>query len=224
MYAKKKSVSMKVVVLLLAVVLLIGCTIGGSVAYLMANTNTVTNTFVVGNIGNLTLTEENDDGDHTTGNEYKIVPGAKIAKNPVVTYTPAQAETGTENVPVYVFVKVGVTTGERKWSVNGKEYSFDNGKVTWTVGDDWTALTGFPGVFYNEIEEDELTAATTLNVMKTIETVNEKAKTIEVSSNIVKNDVSTVATNIGSIQFTAYAIQQDTFADASAAWTALQTT
>ena len=56
MYAKKKSVSMKVVVLLLAVVLLIGCTIGGSVAYLMANTNTVTNTFVVGNIGNLTLT------------------------------------------------------------------------------------------------------------------------------------------------------------------------
>ena len=168
MYAKKKSVSMKAVALLLVVILLIGCTIGGTIAYLMTSSGPVTNTFVVGNIGDLRLTETGDDGDHTTNHEYTIVPGVKIAKNPVVTYSPASAGNGTANVPVYVFVKVDVSTGEGKWVVNNKAYSFDSGKVTWTVGDDWTAVPDVTGVFYNAIDETELTAETSLNVMKTI--------------------------------------------------------
>jgi len=212
MYAKK-SVSMKVVVLLLAVVLLIGCVAGGTVAFLMHKSNSVVNTFVIGNIGGLEITETGDDGNHTTGHVYKIVPGTKIAKYPVVTYTPAPAATGTENVPVYVFVKVDVTTGEGKWAVTDKTYSFDSGKVTWSVGSDWTAVNGQTGVFYKKV--DNVTAETTLDIMQK----DSDNKTITVSDSIVKNDVDDIAAGLGSITFTAYAIQQDGFnGDVAAAW------
>ena len=92
MYAKK-SVSMKVVVLLLAVVLLVGCTIGGTIAYLTAKSNSVTNVFSVGNI-TITLDEDN-----TQDVDYKIVPGASQPKEPVVT-----VKEGSEKCYVYVSI------------------------------------------------------------------------------------------------------------------------
>ena len=44
------TVSMKVVVVLLALVLLIGCAAGGTIAWLMTNTDPVENTFSASNI------------------------------------------------------------------------------------------------------------------------------------------------------------------------------
>ena len=66
----KKNISTKVFVLLLAVMLLLGCTVGGTVAYLMNKSATVTNTFSTSNI-QIELKE-------TTGNDYKLVPGKNI--------------------------------------------------------------------------------------------------------------------------------------------------
>lgn len=212
MFAKKKSVSMKALVLLLAVVLLVGCVAGGTVAYLMHKSESVINTFVVGNIGTLTITETGDDGDHTVGHVYKIVPGVKIAKKPVVIYTPADAADGTANVPVYVFVKVQASTDNGKWTVNGNNYSFDGGKITWAVDSRWTPVEGEPGVFSMKV--DDVTQATNQDIMAKDADDN----TITVSSNIVKNDVAAVAANVGSITFTAYAIQQDGFDTPAAAW------
>ena len=70
----KKTVSMKAVVLLMAVVLLIGCTIGGSLAWLMTESKAVINTFVVGDIGTLTLTENGAEASDDT-RTFTIITG-----------------------------------------------------------------------------------------------------------------------------------------------------
>lgn len=90
MYAKKNSTK-KIAAVLLAVVLLVGCTIGGTLAWLSAQTNEVTNTFTVGKI-TITLAE-------TTGESYKIVPGSTEDKDPKITV--AQ---GSEKCYVYALV------------------------------------------------------------------------------------------------------------------------
>lgn len=121
---RRHSVSGKMFVTMLAVVLLVGCIIGGTVAWLTDKTDPITNTFTYGDI-NITLQE-------TTGKDYKIIPGVNIAKNPSVT-----VEAGSE--PCYVFVKVEETG------------TFVEGKVTYAVAEGWTALTGNGGVYYRAV-------------------------------------------------------------------------
>ena len=53
---------------------MIGCVAGGTVAWLVATTDTVTNTFTYGNI-NIALAE-------STGTSYKIIPGTDIKEGP----------------------------------------------------------------------------------------------------------------------------------------------
>ena len=69
---KKKSLA-----LLLSIVLVIGIAAGGSLAWLMAETQKVTNTFTNSDL-NIKLEE-------TTGKEYKMIPGWTIDKAPKVT-------------------------------------------------------------------------------------------------------------------------------------------
>ena len=73
---KRRGVSAKALALVLVVVLLFGGALGGTLAWLTAKTDTVTNTFTVGDI-NIDLTE--------TTTDYKLVPGNTIAKDPTVT-------------------------------------------------------------------------------------------------------------------------------------------
>lgn len=51
----QKTPGKKSIALLLALMLLIGCVAGGTIAYLTTRTGIVTNTFVAGNIGDLKL-------------------------------------------------------------------------------------------------------------------------------------------------------------------------
>ncbi len=120
--AKRRGVSTRAFVALLAVVLVIGCVAGGTVAWLTATTDPVTNIFTYGNI-DITLTE--------TEREYKIVPGATIAKDPKVT-----VEGGSE--ACWLFVEVT----ENNW--------IDELKYTMATG--WTKLEN--GVFYREVSAD----------------------------------------------------------------------
>lgn len=62
--------------LLVAMVLVVGCIIGGTLAWLTTKTDAVVNTFTAGDI-DVTLTE--------TKEEYKMVPGRIIHKDPKVT-------------------------------------------------------------------------------------------------------------------------------------------
>ena len=66
----------KTLALLLALVLVFGAAVGGTIAYLTDKTASITNTFTVGNI-NIDLAE--------TTTDFKMVPGCDIAKDPKVT-------------------------------------------------------------------------------------------------------------------------------------------
>ena len=129
---KKRSLA-----LLLALVLAIGVAAGGTIAWLVAKTDPVVNTFTYGDI-NIGLAE-------TTGSDYKIIPGVDITKDPKVTVK-ANSEA------CWLFVKVD------------KAGDFVNGKVNYDIADGWTALEGQTGVYYREVEA--ATADTSFAVLK----------------------------------------------------------
>ena len=72
----KRNISGRVLVALVAVVLLIGCAAGGTVAWLVSEPAAIVNTFTIGDI-KASLAE--------TTKDYHIVPGVDIAKDPVAT-------------------------------------------------------------------------------------------------------------------------------------------
>ena len=115
---KKKRIS-----LVMALVLVLTCVIGGTIAWLTHTTESVTNTFTVGDI-NITLAE-------TTGTEYKMIPGTTLPKNPKVT-----VEAGSE--ACYLFVKVDE-------SENLEDF------ITYTIDNEWSILDGQVGVYYREV-------------------------------------------------------------------------
>ena len=110
MYAKKAS-GKKITAVLLAVLLLIGGTIGGTLAWLSATSETVTNTFTVGNITIELKEHKLESGVLTTeevteNNTYKIVPGGTQPKDPFV-----RVKSGSEKCYVYVLVTNNLVIG-----------------------------------------------------------------------------------------------------------------
>lgn len=110
---KKKSFA-----LLTALALVMGCAIGGTLAWLTDSTEEVKNTFTTSNI--------EIDLDETTGDTYTMKPGWTIEKDPKVT-----VEAGSE--ACYLFVKLE------------KSLNFDN-FMTFEMAEGWTELTGVEGV------------------------------------------------------------------------------
>ena len=179
-HANRRSVSSKAFAAVLALVLVLGCALGGTVAWLVAESGPVTNTFTYGDI-NIALTE-------TTGEDYKIIPGVDIAKDPKVTLK-ANSEA------CWLFVKVEEVG------------TFVADKVTYSVADGWTALTGQPGVYYREV--GAVTADTDFYVLKD--------NVVKVSDTLTKEDIKDIPTG-PTLTFTAYAVQKDGIADAATAW------
>jgi len=205
----------KTVALLMVLTLLVGGIVGGTMAWLFDKTDSVTNTFVVGNIGELSLSEDTTaTGANYKDGKYLITPGVDIVKNPVVTYTPATEGNGILNVDAYVFVKVEFGANS-DWAKNGKTYESDF--LTWSMADAWIQLDGQENVYYQVIEEENLTSAdVTMPVIRN--------DTITVSDEITKDDIAGTTGNIvdpDSITFTAYAIQKDAMTDAAEAWQTL---
>lgn len=159
--------------------------IGGTVAWLTAQTTPVTNTFTYGDI-NIALAE-------TTGENYKIIPGVDITKDPKVTVK-ANSEA------CYLFVKVE----EQNWPT----FTETDGtkKVSYAIANGWTQLEGC--VYYREVEA--VKADTSFDVLA--------GNKVTVSENLTKAEVDTVKTNQPKLIFTAYAVQKDGITDASAAW------
>ena len=151
---KRRTVSSRTFIMLLALVLVIGVAAGSTVAWLTAKTDSVVNTFTYGDI-NITLAE-------TTGNSYKIIPGKDISKDPKVT-----VKDGSE--ACWLFVKVE------------KEGDFVENKVTYEIADGWNALTGVDGVYYREV--GAVTADTDFAVIKDNRiTVSDQLTKAEVNS------------------------------------------
>lgn len=107
---KKNAMIKKIAVMFAAVVLVVAATIGGTLAWLTATSDTVTNTFTVGDI-NIKLDEKDiddstADADRDTANAYKIIPGGTSEKDPTVTVLK-----GSEKCYVYVTVENQLVLG-----------------------------------------------------------------------------------------------------------------
>ena len=155
----------KKVISIVAVVLVLCCAIGGTLAWLTDTTGSVVNTFTVGDI-NIELKE-------TTTN-YKMVPGNTISKDPKVT-----VKAGSE--ACWLFVKVEKST------------NFD-GFMTYAMADGWTQGDGkdIPdNVFYREVPAT--TADVSFDVLRNnqVQVLNTVTKT---QMENIKNNVITAPT------------------------------
>ena len=129
----------KTLALILALVMVFGAAVGGTIAYLTDTTDAVVNTFTVGNI-NIDLKE--------TTKDYKMVPGNTINKDPKVT-----VEAGSE--ACWLFVKVNESD------------NLDN-FISYAVATGWTQLqdkdgNDVAGVYYRSV--DATTADVTYSVL-----------------------------------------------------------
>ncbi|MDO5033717.1 MAG: hypothetical protein Q4D97_02660 [Eubacteriales bacterium] len=177
----------KTLLLLIAVVLIIGGAMGGTLAWLVTKTNPVTNTFTTSNI-DITLEE-------STGNEYKMVPGHTIAKDPKVTVLK-----GSE--PCYLFVKL-------EKSANFDDYLF------YEMAADWTRLSENSNIYYRKVLAEGMGIAYSL--------LNQDEVTVKES--ITKADMSALneaGATKPILTITAYASQlykdNNTEFDATTAW------
>ena len=191
----RRNVSNKTVAILLALVLAIGCAVGGTLAWLISKTDPVVNTFTYGDI-NIDLAE-------TTGTDYKIIPGVNISKDPKVTVT-----AGSE--ACWLFVKVK----EENW----------NNKVSYSIADGWRKGDGksIPqNVYYREVEAAIAKAGVSYYILKGDTTYANGVVTV--SENLTKAEVNSIATQ-PKLTFTAYAVQKDGITTAAEAWAKIPTT
>lgn len=123
-----KTVSTKLLAVLLSAGLLVGGVIGGTVAWLTTQTIEVKNTFTTSDI-DITLKE--------TTTEYKMIPGWTITKDPKATVIK-----GSEDC--YLFVKAE------------KSENFDE-FMTYEIADGWTKLDEVEGVYYRIFDSKDTT-------------------------------------------------------------------
>ncbi len=186
---RRRSVSSRAFIALLALVLVIGCVAGGTVAWLVATSDTVTNTFTYGKI-NIDLTE-------TTGTSYKIIPGTNIAKDPKVTVA-------ADSEACWLFVKVEETG------------TFVADKVTYAIANGWTQGDGTEipsNVYYREVSAED--AKTGVNYYVLAGNATYPNGVITVSETLTKENIPTANPTL---KITAYAVQQENIADAATAW------
>lgn len=186
---RRRSVSSRAFIALLALVLVIGCVAGGTVAWLVAKTKPVVNTFTYGNI-DIALAEN-------TGKDYKIIPGTDITKDPKVT-----VKGGSE--ACWLFVKVEEVGAISTITTDPVHYAIDTG---------WAQLKDkdgkdISGVYYRLV--DAVDNDTAFNVLKD--------NKIIVSGELTKETINGYAVQQPTLTFTAYAVQKENITDAATAW------
>lgn len=190
-HANRRSVSSKTFAAVLALVLVLGCALGGTVAWLVAKSDPVVNTFTYGDI-NIALTE-------TTGADYTIIPGVDIEKDPKVTVE-------ADSEACWLFVKVE------------EDGTFVAGKVTYSVADGWTQGDGTKipeNVYYREVSAAEAKNGASYYVLAG--DTDHPNGVVKVSDTLTKEDIEDITTK-PTLTFTAYAVQKDGIADAATAW------
>lgn len=154
----------KLIVVIAALSVLLCCVVGGTLAYLRAQTDPVTNTFTYGDI-NITLTESNN-------LDLKMIPGRTITKDPVVTVDPTSEA-------CYLFVKIDETAAVENY-------------LDYAVADAWTPLSGVEGVYYMVLDTVPETPNNVFPVLKnnqvTVKTTVTKAmmEAVKADAELVK--------------------------------------
>ena len=190
----------KIALLSFALALVLCGILGGTVAWLIADTDPVVNTFTYGDINiSLVETDTNKDGDNDPNtNDYPMIPGNSIEKDPKVIF-----KADSENA--WLFVKLEKTS------------NFDD-FVTYEVEDGWTALDGVDGVYYRSVDKADTDAE--FYVIKD-NTVNVKG---EVTKEMLNALDANGTSNYPKLTITAYAVQRDgNITSAADAWAKIPT-
>ena len=136
----KKKISTKVLVMLLVSLLVCGSVIGGTLAWLVDQSDVAVNTFTYGDV-NIDLDEtdtDRDDDSNPDTNEYEMIPGETIIKDPKVTVK-------AESKACWLFVKLDE-------SANFADF------MEYEVADGWTQLkdaqgNDIVGVYFRDVAE-----------------------------------------------------------------------
>ena len=195
--------------LLIAVLALVVCvaTIGGTVAWLTASTDTVQNTFSPSNIG-LTLVETGT-GDVVNGvapKSYKMIPGEEYTKDPKVTIT--------NDVEAWLFVEIEKSSNIDTYLT----YTIDETGWTKGSGDVEGEGKGVPtNVLYRKVAAQEVGASTSWYLLEGDAT--HANGVITVNSGVTKEDMAALTeATYPTLSFKAYAIQKHGFDTAALAW------
>lgn len=196
---------MRLVALVLLVALAIGGVVGGTVAWLIDSPDPVVNTFTYGDI-NIDLEETDttlDDDENPNTNDYKMLPGQPIKKDPIVT-----VKAGSEDM--WLFVKLE------------KSINFDT-FMDYEVDSSWVELAGVDGVYYRYITADEIKTKDLVAHVIADDTVTVKESVTKemlnmLDKNVDGTDAPPESVTYPTLRVTAYAVQAAGNADAATAW------
>ena len=124
----------KTLTIVMAMVLVAAVAVTGTLAYMSTQSGTVTNTFTFGNMS-ITLKESpvDDNGKKVAGdlvdkNDYKVIPGAEVDKEPIVT-----VNANSESCWVYVGIQNNLFIDDGKTTTEVADY-------TKYIGTDWVKV------------------------------------------------------------------------------------
>lgn len=174
----------KIFVIVVSILSICSFLIGTSVAWLFSKTDEVINTFTYGDINikiEETDTKDNDNNEFT--NEYIMLPGNKITKDPKITILSNSEDS-------YLFVEI-------KESENFKDF------MKYELVEGWILVEGTENVYVREVTKSD----------KDQEFFVLKDNTVTVLESVTKamlNDLDKDGqTNYPTLSFIAYAVQRD---------------
>lgn len=180
--------SKKTLVMLMAMIIAFSGAIGGTLAWLTAETQTIHNTFTVGDIKiKLEETDADQDGDKDN-NRYEMLPGESISKDPTVTVLAGSKA-------CWLFVKLD------------KSANFDK-YLSYEIAAGWNELSGVPGVYYREVDASNADQA--YQVLKD--------NIVKVHADADFSDLISGKETEPKLSITAYAVQRDSVSSAADAW------
>lgn len=190
--SNKKFIAILSVFVMLALTMVVGCAVDGTVAWLVSESESSVSTFTLGDI-NIKLTGESE------SQPLKIIPGVEIRRSLKVTVEP-------NSEACWLFVKVEGTNWSHFPDANG------TAKVSYSVAggtNDWKALDNYPGVYYREVSAENAQTGVVYDVNCNV----------TVSQMLTKAEVNSIASGTQpQLSFTAYAVQRDGIDDAVRAW------
>lgn len=190
--SNKKFIAILSVFVMLALTMVVGCAVDGTIAWLVSESESSVSTFTLGDI-NIKLTGESE------SQPLKIIPGVEIRRSLKVTVEP-------NSEACWLFVKVEGTNWPHFPDANG------TAKVSYSVAggtNDWKALDNYPGVYYREVSAENAQTGVVYDVNCNV----------TVSQMLTKAEVNSIASGTQpQLSFTAYAVQRDGIDDAVRAW------
>lgn len=205
----------KALLLMLCAVLLVAASVLGTMAYL-TSTDTVTNTFTVGNV-KITLDEKDVDNDNNTSdnvtvngvvrdkaNSYKLLPGHTYTKDPTI-----HVDASSEDCYLFVKVENGIADIEGTKTV-----------ATQMAEKGWVAVSGTTGIYVYTTDRTNpaaVSANTNIVVFENFTVDGTKVVNVPEDETVPTGKLDIAEYDNNTITVTAYAVQKDGFESKTAA-------